>query len=196
MITRKRALVGALAGALGLLFALVGIFLGISRLAYAQTPEQAVARYMERVMRGDDVAALTTWVAPGPRGQQARIDALNQRRDLVTKALSSSPPTSYHVVGIEWWRTCCEPGIAEKPEHAGLARVRVALDLPAGSGEYFFDVRKDPSCCMPGDAFDALQFRYWTLLDVYPTTKLPLQFTWIYDQAKRDSHGIPDIGAP
>jgi hypothetical protein len=50
------------------------------------------------------------------------------------------------------------------------------------------DVRKDPACCSPGEA--SFELRYWTLLDVYPTTKLPLQFTWVYDARTRDAHGI------
>jgi len=156
----------------------------------AQSPEQAVALYAERVMRGAFDDALGVWTPSTARRQQEWTDAYRQRREVVTRELSMTRPSTYRVVRIEWWRTCCEPGIAEKPEYAGLARVRVAFEMSSGPREYFFDIRKDPNCCGPGDPLGALQVRYWTLLDVYPTTKLPLQFTWVYDPTTRDSHGI------
>jgi hypothetical protein len=177
-----------------LLLVLAAMFVHVERLAFAQSPEQAVARFAERVMTRDTAGALAVWNAPMARPQQDWIDAFSRRRAMVTSDLSATPLTGYRVVGVELWRTCCEPGLAERPEWAGMARVRVAFDsLSEPPAEYYFDVRRDPSCCMFGDPFEDVQLRYWTLLDVYPTTKLPLQFTWVYD-AKRGSH--PVIGLP
>ncbi len=177
------------------LLVVVAVLLHVERLTFARSPEQAVARYAERVLRGDAAGARAAWIAPAVRPQPEWIDALNHRRERVTTELSVAPATSYRIVGIEWWRTCCEPGLAERPEYAGVARVRVAFESPtAPPREYYFDVRKDPACCIPGDPFEGLQLRYWTLLDVYPTTKLPLQFTWVSDATKRDAHVI--VGPP
>ena len=190
MITPRRFLYVGVAA----LVAFAAVLVHVERLAQAQSPEQAVARYAEGVMRGDGAGALATWNAPMARPQQAWIDALSRRRALVTSDLTGAPPAAYRIIGIELWRTCCEPGIAERPEYAGVARVRVAFESPtAPSREYYFDVRRDPSCCLSGDLLEGLQLRYWTLLDVYPTTKLPLQFTWVYD-AKSGSH--PIVGLP
>jgi hypothetical protein len=190
MVTPRRMLFAAVA----LLLVLAGLFVHVERLAFAQTPEQAVARYAERVMAGDAAGALAAWSAPIRRPQQEWIDAFARRRESVTNELISAPPARFRVIGNELWRTCCEPGIAERPEWAGLARLRVAFDSAAGAPrEYYFDVRRDPSCCTFGDRIEDVQLRYWTLLDVYPTTKLPLQFTWVYDPA-RGSH--PVIGLP
>jgi hypothetical protein len=192
LITRRRLLYVSVA----VLVVLAAVLVHVERLAFAQSPEQAVARYAEGVMRGDEAGALAAWSAPMSRPQQAWIDALSRRRALVTSDLSATPLTGYRIIGIEWWRTCCEPGIAERPEYAGVARLRVAFESStAPSREYYFDVRKDPSCCIPGDPFEGLQLRYWTLLDVYPTTKLPLQFTWVYD-AKSGSHPLPGLPEP
>ena len=180
--------------AAGLLLILTGALVHAERLAFAQTPEQAVARYAERVLRSDETSALAAWSASIQRPQQEWIGAFARRREVVTKELIAGPPTRFRVASIEWWRTCCEPGIAERPEYAGVARLLVVFDSAAGpSREYFFDVRRDPSCCMFGDPIEDLQFRYWILLDVYPTTKQPLQFPWVYDQSL-GSH--PVIGLP
>jgi hypothetical protein len=189
MSTRYRILLATLA----VLLVVAGTFVHVERLAFAQTPEQAVALYAERVMRGDMRGALAAW-ALTKRPQQEWIDAFARRRDVVTSDLTGGPPARYRVVGVELWRTCCEPGLAERPEYAGLARVRVTFEGGAGAPrEYYFDVRRDPSCCMFGDPLEDLQLRYWTLVDVYPTTKLPLDFPWVYDSA-RGSH--PVIGLP
>src|SRR5712664_2880674 len=186
MISRRRLLFIAIA----LLLILTGAFVHVERLAYAQTPEQAVARYAERVIGGDETGALAAWSASIQRPQQEWVGAFARRREVVTKELIAGPPTHFRVVGIEWWRTCCEPGIAERPEYAGVARLLVLFESEAGSPrEYFFDVRRDPSCCMFGDPIEDLQLRYWTLLDVYPTGKLPLQFPWVYDYS-RGSHPV------
>jgi hypothetical protein len=180
----------ALAAALGVLAVFGSSFIHLERFTFPQSPEQAVALYADRVVRGETDGALGAWTPSMARRQQEWNDAYQRRREIVTRELTTARPSGYRVVGVELWRTCCEPGIAEKPEYAGLARLRVAFEVPSGPREYFFDVRKDPSCCMPGDPFESMQFRYWTLIDVYPTTKLPLQFTWVYDPVKHDSHGI------
>jgi hypothetical protein len=174
--------------ALAALAVVVGaLWLGL-QIANAQTPEQAVARYMDRVLGQDEQGAYRAWTPPGGEQLPAKVNALGQRRDQVTHDLVLSRPSAYRVLGLELWRTCCEPGIAEKPEWAGLVRVKVALDYPDGAREFFFDVRKEPQCCMD-DPFD-FRPRYWTLRDVYPPTKLPIELPWVYDAAKRDSHPV------
>src|SRR5713226_2409845 len=114
MVTRWRMLLVAVA----LLLVLAGLFLHVERVAFAQTPEQAVARYAERVMAGDAAGALASWSAPIKRPQQEWIDAFARRRESVTNELISAPPVRFRVIGIELWRTCCESGIAERPEWA------------------------------------------------------------------------------
>jgi hypothetical protein len=70
----------------------------------------------------------------------------------------------------------------------------VALELPSGVREYFFDVRKEPDCCT-NDPFD-LRVLSWVLRDVYPSGKLPIELPWVYDPARRDTRVVVGLPEP
>ena len=188
MAPRRRVVLASAA----LLIAIAAVFAGFA-MASAPSPEQTVRRYMEQVMRSDPSGALSLWEARTFSGFADRTAALNRRRDLVTAELIGARPTTFRVVGIELWRTCCEPGLAEKPEYAGLARIHVAMELQDGVRDYFFDVRREPDCCID-NPFD-LRPHSWVLRDAYPATKLPIDLPWVYDPA-RGAQPIVGVSEP
>lgn len=137
-----------------------------------QTPQARIAAYLEAIAQGDRQAALDLWSPAGPDSPE-----LEARRRAVTAALLAHGPTlAYQVLDVEWWRTCCEPGVIEDANEAGGARVRVRLyggNLPARV--YVFDL------LVPGGYWGEVMGnppRTWAINDVYPEGQAPLVWTW------------------
>ena len=140
--------------------------------ALGQTPQAQIAAYMTALAEGDPRAALGLWLEPG-----ASNPALVARRQSVTDdLLVYGPGLSHHVLDVEWWRTCCEPGVTDEPREAGGARVRVAVSAQGHpAGIYLFDLQ------VPGGywgAAEGYRVRRWVILDVYPESAAPLAWTW------------------
>lgn len=125
-------------------------------------PETRVAAYLEATARGDEGGALAIW-HPWPRsapGSEAR------RSELTRDLAATRAGQRYSIRTIEWWRTCCEPGIIDDPSNAGRARIFVHADDREGRDhELVFEVFvKDGTWW--GDAGGQTR-RDWTLRDVY-----------------------------
>jgi len=137
----------------------------------ARTPQAQVERFLAAVARGDRQAALDLWWPEG-----ASDEAMEARREAtVDTLLAYGPDLEYQVLEVEWWRTCCEPGILDDPGQAGAARFRVALRSDDTKAVYRFDV------LVPGGYWgDAAgnPVRTWALVDVYPEGAAPLVWTW------------------
>jgi hypothetical protein len=135
------------------------------------TPQAQIARYLAAVAEGDRQAAEALWPASSEAGDLAA------RREAVTgELLAYGPRLTYQLLNVEWWRTCCEPGVIDDPGEAGAARVLVAIH-----GEtrpevvYVFDL------WVPGGyAGEAAghPLRQWAIADVYPQGTTPLAWTW------------------
>ena len=137
-----------------------------------ETPTAKVAGYLDAIAKGDRQAALARWSLADSSGAD-----LKARRESVTDALlACGPRLGYRILGVEWWRTCCEPGVIDDPDEAGGARVRVAVggeDRP--EAVYMFDL------IVPGGYWgDAAgnPVRRWVIMDVYPEGAAPLVWTW------------------
>jgi hypothetical protein len=137
-----------------------------------QTPQAQTARYLSAIAEEERGAALALW----PLNDEDNAELL-ARRDSVTEALLAYGPRLEHrILDVEWWTTCCEPGVADDPANAGFAHVRVAI---SGEGKpeavYLFDV-----LVLGGYWGDAAgnPVRHWTIVDVYSEGESPLVWVW------------------
>ncbi len=106
-----------------------------------ETPQAKVQAYVQAIARGDEETALSLWALPSlPNPEQ--LNALTERRDHITeKLLAAKLDPKFTVLHVEWWRTCCEPGILSDSRDAGGARIRVQLrDNKDQPFIYIFDV--------------------------------------------------------
>ncbi len=141
-----------------------------------ESPQAKVQAYVRSISSHDEPAALNLWELPGTGLPAERTAELAQRCERITHALIDEgirPDTS--ILGIEWWRTCCEPGVTQDARDAGGARLRVQLvDARGGPQLYIFDVfTREPYW---GAAADYPP-RQWILRDVYPLGQDPLFWT-------------------
>jgi hypothetical protein len=125
-------------------------------------PESRVQAYLEATARGDEGRALGTWqtcCAPVPELEARR---LNLTRELA--AAGAGP--QFRIEFIEWWRTCCEPGIINDPRNAGRARIFVSTNGRSGNAyELVFEVlTKDGAYWGEAAGYPRHD---WTLREVY-----------------------------
>jgi hypothetical protein len=126
-------------------------------------PESRVKAYLDATARGDEAEALGVWqtcCAPPPE--------LEARRVTLTRELAAAGAGEhFRIEFIEWWRTCCEPGIINDPRNAGRARMFVSTTDRAGAThELIFEVLTKDGAYW-GDAAGYPR-RDWTLREVYP----------------------------
>jgi hypothetical protein len=170
---------------LGLL--LTGLGLGPAAAARAdlietvtnERPEARIADYLRATAAGDEAAALAVWEMPDWLARQDVGPKMAERRSAVTGELAALRlGATANTLDVEWWRTCCEPGVIENPRAAGFARVHVTLSRPedARLWVYVFDV------ATRGGAYwgEAMGYppREWMILDVYPMREQPLYWTY------------------
>lgn len=134
------------------------------------TAQARVEAYLRALERGDEPAALAAW-QPGDR--HAYLAQIRARRDRTTAALDARGLRSYTIDAIEWWRTCCEPGVVQGGDTAEGARVKAILRFGDGtSGHYVLDVFATDVMT----TFQGLPSTGWTLRDVYRSDEDPLYF--------------------
>ncbi len=178
----------SLFGALALAF-LVLTALGLGPAAAARAdiieavtnerPEAKVADYLRATAAGDEAKAATLWEIPDWLARQDVGPRLAERRASTTRELASLRLAwSGKPVDIQWWRTCCEPGVIERPREAGFARVYVSLSRPDDQRvwSYVLDVVTRGGAYW--GAAMGYQPRQWMLVDVYPSSEQPLFWTW------------------
>ena len=125
-------------------------------------PESRVQSYLEATVRGDEGQALEIW-----QTCCAPIQSLESRRlDLTRELAAAGAGQQVRIEFIEWWRTCCEPGIINDPRNAGRARIFVSTSDRAGAKhELIFEVLTRDGAYW-GDAAGNPR-RDWTLREVY-----------------------------
>ena len=137
-----------------------------------ETPEAKIADYVNALAREDKEAALAVWELPG--WNSVGLTKLVQRRQTVTaELLAAGIESTYEIVAVEWWRTCCEPSVIADPRSAGGARIEVRLrDRDGRLLSYRIDV------FTRGGAYWGAAMAYppreWSLRDVYRTDQAPL----------------------
>ena len=144
-----------------------------------ERPEAKVATYLRATAAGDEMAAAALWEIPDWLARQEVGPLLASRRADVTREVASLRLSgSAHPLGIEWWRTCCEPGVIDNAREAGLARIYASLSRPddARVRYYVFDVLTRGGAYWGGAM--GYQPREWMLVDVYPMGEQPLVWRW------------------
>jgi hypothetical protein len=150
-----------------------------------ETPEAKIEAFGRAIARGDEQTARNVWELPAwelPDGRSVELQARRERvtRELMAKGIQATSA----ILDIEWWRTCCEPGVINDSHNAGGARVRVQLlDRDGAPLSYTFDVftREQPYW---GEAMGCPP-RQWVVRDVYPSGEEPLFWRWIYEPSIR-----------
>jgi hypothetical protein len=133
-------------------------------------PEARVRDYLAATQRGDDGAAAAMWQLR----ELPQVAGLRERRDGTTARLAAAHAALVRIERIEWWRTCCEPGVIGDPRNAGLARATVILHTSTGDERFIFDVLAKTTTYW-GDA-GGNPPHDWTIRDVYPDGAAPLFF--------------------
>ena len=86
------------------------------------------------------------------------------------------PDLSFRILDVEWWRTCCEPGVIDDPGNAGFARIHVAIrGAPGEKIIHVFDVLAGAPYW--GEVIGC-PARHWTIIDAYPEGEEPLYWKW------------------
>ena len=148
---------------------------------HGATPETKVNAYIQAILREDEEAALTAWMLHERELPDGRGDALRDRRTQVTRELlAAGLHRDFTIEQIEWWTTCCEPGVTEEIRNAGGARVHVRFLNGNGSPQdYVFDVfHRDEAYWGAAMGYPP---RRWVLYDVYPSDEDPLYWRFVYD---------------
>jgi hypothetical protein len=100
---------------------------------------------------------------------------LQERRGVVTRQLLGAVRPQPEYFALEWWRTCCEPGVIADGDLAGGLRATLLLQDQLGrSATYVFDVLATDT----GWLYDGLPARGWTLVDIYRPDEEPVDFRW------------------
>lgn len=95
-------------------------------------PERRVAAYLAATSSGNESAALDAWVPyPGTVLMSAELRA--RRGDLTKELTALRVGRTYAIRSVDWWRTCCEPGLMDGEKNAGLARMHVIATDRAGT---------------------------------------------------------------
>ncbi len=143
-----------------------------------ETPQAKLETYVYAIAKGDQETALDQWEMPHLSNQE-QLDALAERRKHVTSDLLAAKLNSqFTILDIQWWSTCCEPGVLEESRDAGGARIRVwLLDKKGLRLIYVFDifVRDLPYW----GAAEGYPFRHWVIRDVYPEGQEPLYWRFV-----------------
>lgn len=96
------------------------------------TPERRVAAYLAATGSGDEGAALDAWV-PYPATVLISTELRARRADLTHQLTRLRVGRTYAIRSVDWWRTCCEPGLLDGASNAGLARMHVVATDQAGT---------------------------------------------------------------
>lgn len=161
-------------GGFFLLF-LNGFFTSFIEKVINEKPEVKVVEYLKAVKKNDEAEALTIWELPEWEGWKLSKESsfLQKRRENLTKNLIKNGVENFDILKIEWWGTCCEPGVINNPREAGGARIRVQLVNGSNSKYiYIFDVFHRETSYW--GAAQGYPIRHWVLRDVYFPSQEPL----------------------
>ncbi len=96
------------------------------------TPERRVSAYLSATSSGNEASALEAWV-PYPANVLLSTELRARRADLTRELATLRVGRTYAIQSVDWWRTCCEPGIVDGPGTAGLARMHVIATDQTGN---------------------------------------------------------------
>ena len=152
--------------------------------ATASLPQSKIAAFVQSIVQDDKTTALKLWeVNDDPSSEQQRA-LMKRRENVISDLLSAKIKPDYMILYIEWWTTCCEPGVTNDSRNAGGARINVQLlDNNGNPLSYIFDVftREQPYW---GGA-EGYQPRDWVIRDVYPYDQNPMYWLLIHESKIR-----------
>jgi hypothetical protein len=140
------------------------------------TPQTKVAGFITAVNRDDKSAAFDYWeIGTSPS------EAMQARREMiVNELLQREDAVKYRIQRVEWWRTCCEPGVINESREAGGARYSVQIyDKSGWSTTYTFDVFVEGLVYF--GAAEGYPSRHWSICDVYPAGQEPLYWPYRFE---------------
>ncbi|MBN1921430.1 MAG: hypothetical protein JW892_09310 [Anaerolineae bacterium] len=172
-------LLGVLIGAIGLTLLarnIPEIRYSLLQGADLQGPQAQIDAFVQALLRGDAAAATELWEVSETWAERGMDD----RRDtVIADLLQADIAAAYQITNVEWWRTCCEPGVTCDSRGAGGARIMVQFmqgELPL---TYMFDVfaREQPYF----GAAIGYPPRDWVIRDIYPRGDNPLFWNLVYE---------------
>ncbi|XOB41163.1 MAG: hypothetical protein ACKKMW_00215 [Candidatus Nealsonbacteria bacterium] len=152
-----------------------GFFTPLIEKVINEKPEAKIIAYLEAVKKGDKLKALTIWELPNWEEWKLNENGsfLEKRRENLTKNLVENGIKNFKILKIEWWRTCCVPGVTNNPRSAGGARISIQLiDNNNTEYIYIFDVFHRETSYW--GATEGYPVRHWVLRDIYLLGQKPL----------------------
>lgn len=143
-----------------------------------ETLQAKLETYVHAIANGDQETALDQWKLPHLSNEE-QLNALAERRKQITSDLLAAEwSPKFTILDIQWWGTCCEPGVLEESRDAAGARIRVQLldenGLPLVYGFDIF-VRNLPYW----GAAEGYPLRHWVIRDVYLEGQEPLYWRFV-----------------
>jgi len=159
-----------------------GFFTSLIEKVINEKPEAKIISYLEAAKKGDKLKALIIWELPNWEGWKLNEKAffLEERRENLTKDLVENGIKNFKILKIEWWRTCCIPGIINNPRSAGGARAHIQL-INNNNAEhiYIFDVFHQETNYW--GAAEGYPVRHWVLRDIYLLGQEPLFWEFTHE---------------
>ncbi len=143
-----------------------------------ETPQAKLEVYVHAIAHGDQVTALDQWELPHLSNQEQLNALVERRRQVTSDLLAAGLSPKFTILHIQWWGTCCEPGVLKESRDAGGARMHVQLlDKKGLPLVYVFDifVRNLPYW----GAAEGYPVRHWVIRDVYPEGQEPLYWRFV-----------------
>ncbi len=139
-------------------------------------PQELVAAFVKAIVENNRSGALELWKVNGVPMQEE----LAKRREMVVSDLMQAGiQPDYMILGIEWWRACCEPSVTCNPRDAGGARISVQfLDGEENPVHYTFDIFTRKPYWGAAAGYPP---REWVIRDVYPEGQKPLFWPLVYE---------------
>ena len=122
--------------------------------------------------------ALSLWELPSLTNSDQLRALAGRRKQVTSDLLAARLDSRFTILHIEWWGTCCEPGVSEDARDAGGARMRVQLlDKKGVPLVYVFDVfvRVLPYW----GAAEDYPLRRWVIRDIYPEGQEPFYWRFV-----------------
>jgi len=149
-------------------------------------PQARIDAFVQALLRGDAAAATELWEVTetwAERGMDVRRDAV------IADLLQTNIAADYQTTNVEWWRTCCEPGVTCDSRGAGGARITVQFMQGDKPLTYIFDIftREQPYF----GAAIGYPPRDWAIRDVYPRGNAPLFWNLVYEPDIHQAQSAP-----
>jgi len=149
-------------------------------------PKVQIDAFVQALLRRDAAAATELWEVTETWAERGMED----RRDtIISDLLQADIEADYRINEVEWWRTCCEPGVTCNSRGAGGARITVQFMQGDKPLTYIFDIftRELPYW----GAATGYPPREWVIRDVYPRGNTPLFWALVYESDVRQVQSAP-----